>query len=423
MNPSTQNQESRQEERALARYAAVQCVMQGQQAGQTLVAALEHAHTQPWGGRQYSRGTLEEWYYAYRSGQFGALKGKPREDRGNHWALQPEQVESLLKLRRDNPSLTLQAIAEELERREILSKGAYSMSTLQRRVREAGLDRASLKLGLGSAGSGPQKAFEVPLPNMLWMADCMHGTPIRTKDGAMKPYLFALIDDCTRLCVHAEYYEAERLPFFLDCMRKAVESRGLPMKVYTDNGAAFKSQQLGLVCANLGVRLLHARPYHSWSKGKIERLFRTVQTQFESKLVFEPVDSLEALNRRFWKWLEQDYHQREHASLGGESPAGRFRRLGHGLKLLVGNEPLDRWFGMQTKRRVRKDATFSLEGRYWEVPPYLRGQVITVHYDPVGFIRVEIEHAGRMLGAVSPCNKNRNAQLPQSSHAEYDNNF
>jgi hypothetical protein len=139
-------------------------------------------------------------------------------------------------------------------------------------------------------------------------------------------------------------------------------------------------------------------------------------------LVFEPVESLEALNRRFWQWLEQEYHQREHAALAGESPAGRFRRLGQGLRLLCGEEPLDRWFGMRIKRRVRKDATFSLEGRYWEVPPFLRGQEVTVHYDPVGFTRVEIEHQGRMLGVVYPCNKNRNAQLT-STHHEYDQSF
>jgi putative transposase len=420
MKTHEQNQENDREARALARYAAVQVVIQARQAGQTLFAAIEHARAQAWGGRLYGASTIEEWYYAYEKGQFGALKGRPRRDRGQSRLLEPEQVEQLLALRRENPSLTLNALASELERRGVLAEGAYSMSTLHRRVKEAGLDRASLKYGMGLPGSGPQKAFELPLPNMLWMADCMHGAPIRTGEGSMKPYLFALIDDCTRLCVHAQYYDGERLAGFLDCLRKAVEARGLPMKLYTDNGAAFKSQQLGLVCANLGVSLLHCKPYHSWSKGKIERFFRTVQTQFEPKLVFEPVGSLEQLNRRFWKWLEEEYHQREHSMLDGESPAQRFQRLGQGLRVLCGEEPLERWFGMRIKRRVRKDATFSLEGRYWEVPPFLRGQEVMVHYDPVGFERVEIEHQGRMLGQVYACDKHRNAQLPTLAHNDYD---
>jgi|JI9StandDraft_1071089.scaffolds.fasta_scaffold73279_2 putative transposase len=422
MKIASQGQEDPREERALARYAAVQCVIQALQAGQTLAAALEHACRQAWGGRDYSASTIEEWYYAHRKAGFGGLRSGPRRDRGQAWALDESQVAALLALRRDNPALTLQAIAEELERRGVLQKGGYSMSTLQRRVMQAGLDRRSLRLGVGP-GAGPQKAFESPAPNLLWMADCMHGAPVRdAARGKTKPYLFALIDDCTRLCVHAQYYAAERLEFFLDSFRTAVEARGVPQKLYTDNGPAFKSQQLGLVCANLGVRLIHCRPYHSWSKGKVERFFRTVQMQFEAGLAFAPVDGLEELNRRFWKWLEEDYHQREHSAMAGESPAGRFARLGSGLRLLCGAEPLDRWFGMRVKRRVRKDATFSLGARFWEVPVYLRGQQIVVHFDPVGFSWVEIEHQGRNLGRVRPCDKRGNSQLG-SSHDDYEEAF
>ena len=406
----------------MARFAAVQSVIQARQAGQTLAAALSHAQTQAWGVRQYSYGTIEEWYYAYRSGQFAALKGRRRTDLGKSLVLAPEQVEELLKLRRANPEVTLAALAQELERRGVVPEGACSLSTLQRRVREAGLDRRSLRLGTFTAGSGPQKAFELPLPNLLWMTDCMHGKPIKTAKGLVKTYLFAIIDDCTRLCVYACYYTAEKLHCFLDCLRTAVETRGVPAKLYTDNGAAFKSLQLSVVCANLGVSLLHCRPYHSWSKGKIERFFRTVHDQFEAKLTFEPVDSIEALNRALWKWVEGEYHQAKHSAMDGESPAARFSRLGQGVRLLIGNEPLDRWFGMREVRSVRKDATLHLKGGLREVPAYLRGQKVVVHYDPVGFTRVEIEHQGRMLGVVQRVDKNRNAQLKEKRD-EHDQIF
>jgi transposase InsO family protein len=33
---------------------------------------------------------------------------------------------------------------------------------------------------------------------------------------------------------------------------------------------------LALVCAKLGIALIHARPYRPQGKGKIERFFRTV---------------------------------------------------------------------------------------------------------------------------------------------------
>ena len=404
--------------RALARFAAVQAVLQACQAGQSLCRALQHASEQPWAGRLYCPASIEEWFYAYRHGQFAALQDKPRCDRGQARAMDPAAVAALLNLRREHPELTLKVLTAELLRRGELQPGTFSASTLHRRLAEAGLDRHSLRLG--SAASGPTKAFELPLPNLLWMADCMHAAPIKTEQGGQKTFLFALIDDCSRVCVHGQYYAQERLEGFLDCLRRAVQGRGGPDKLYTVNGAAFKSQQLALVCANLGVRLLHCKPYHSWSKGKIERFFLTVQTQFQATLQFHPVASIEELNRRFWQWLETDYHQREHSALQGESPAGRFRRLGASLRLLDPKAPLERWFGMQVERRVRKDATFSLGGRFWEVPVHLRGQVITVYFDPIGYSRVEIGVRDVIFGQALPCNKHRNAQLAMTSDYEHD---
>jgi transposase InsO family protein len=43
-----------------------------------------------------------------------------------------------------------------------------------------------------------------------------------------------------------------------------------------------------VVCANLKIKLIHARPSAAWSRGKIERFFRTVQDDFQSRLRTEP---------------------------------------------------------------------------------------------------------------------------------------
>jgi hypothetical protein len=204
----------------------------------------------------------------------------------------------------------------------------------------------------------------------------------------------------------------ERLPCFLDALRQDVQARGLPDKLYTDNGACFTSQHLGIVCANLGIRLIHCQPYHSWSKGKIERFFLTVQTQFLPTLAFAPVRSLEDLNARFWQWVERDYHQREHGALGGESPQERFARLGQTLRLLEPGASLERLFRMRVKRRVRKDATFSLGAIFYEVPAHLRGQIIEVHFEPVRpEAPVDVHFAGRCVGAARRCDKHHNARL------------
>lgn len=413
-------EENPQERRALARFAAVQAVLQACQNGLSFTQALQQGAQQAWDGRHFAAATLEHWFYRYRHGRFAALQTRARSDKGVPKALDPAATEALRALRRAHPQLTLRALAAELVRRGVLQEGAYSESTLQRRLAEAGLDRRSLRAGAGSL-DGPTKAFEVPLPNLLWMADCMYGpTLARDTGGPQRTFLFALLDDCSRLCVHGQFYAHERVEHFLDCLRQGIQSRGVPDKLYTDNGATFRSHHLQIVCANLGIRLVHTQPYHAWSKGKLERYFLTVQTQFLAPLVFEPVASLEALNQRFWRWVETDYHTRPHSSLAGQSPAERFARIGEHLRPGPPAHELDRLFLMRLPRRVRKDATITLGGRLWEVPAHLRGQVITVHFDPVAWRRVDLWLGERYLGQARLCNKHLNAQLRSSNDYQRD---
>ena len=139
----------------------------------------------------------------------------------------------------------------------------------------------------------------------------MFGPLIKLSTGPiLHSRLFALIDDCSRLVPHAQYYEGEQLRWFLDCLRQALARRGVPDKLYTDRGKIFLSSHLQIVCANLNIRLLHAKPYAAWSRGKIERFFRTLQDDFQARLVLDPVHTLEELNQRLWRWIESEYHQR-----------------------------------------------------------------------------------------------------------------
>lgn len=416
MNPiiAPSDDDSR-ERRALARFAAVQMVLQACQRGLSLSQALHDAAQQPWEGRYYSPDTIVEWLYRFRRGQFAALYDQPRSDKGHPRALDPAALEALLKLRTLHPQLTVPALEQELLRQEVLQPGTYSLSTLQRRLAEAGLDRRSLRAG-SAQSNGPTKAFELPLPNLLWMADAMHGPTLKQADRpSVRTFLFALIDDHSRLCTHGQFYLTERTECFLDCLRQAIQARGLPDKLYTDNGASFRSQHLQIVCANLGIKLIHARPYHSWSRGKIERFFLTVQNQFLAQLHFQPVPDLTELNRQFWQWVETGYHQRPHSALQEHSPADRFAHSAMHLRTLPKDADVPRLFLMRQERRVRKDATICLGGRLWEVPAHLRGQVITVCFDPVHWTRVEVWWRERFVSQATPCNKQLNSQLRSSN--------
>jgi hypothetical protein len=72
-------------------------------------------------------------------------------------------------------------------------------------------------------------------------------------------------------------------------------------RAYVDNRAVYRSNYLALVCAKLGITLIHSRPYVPQGRGKIERFFRTVRLQLMPRLTPQDLRSLDALNSRLWE--------------------------------------------------------------------------------------------------------------------------
>ena len=67
-------------------------------------------------------------------------------------------------------------------------------------------------------------------------------------------------------------------------LRPALQAHGIPESIYVDNGSAFVDSSLARICARLGIRLIHSRPYRPQGRGKIERFFNTVTSQFLSEI-------------------------------------------------------------------------------------------------------------------------------------------
>ena len=381
--------------------------------------ALRAAAARSWDGRIYKEPTLESWYYRYRHKGFEALHDRGRSDKGRGRRLSPEATGTLLNMRQTHPRLHVATLLRQLERQGTIEPDSVSLSTIYRTLRLNGLDKASMN---AAGAQGPTKAFEVSWSNQLWMTDGMWGPSVPIEEGGkpVRAHLLALIDDCSRLCPHGQYYPAEKIECFLDMFRHALCSRGIPEKLYTDNGALFRSEHLRTVCANFGIRLIHARPYHAWSKGKIERFFLRVQSDFEQSLVFQPVRDLSELNMRFWQWLERDYHQSIHRALDGKSPQERFQERSEALRTIPVGMDVDGLFLKRTTRRVRRDATISLNGKMFEVPVSLRGRQIEVRFDPFTYERIELYLDDRKVGHATELDKELNSRTFGKENYERD---
>jgi putative transposase len=328
-----------------------------------------------------SRSTVLHWLSVYqRSGcQVEALQPKVRCDRGTTRALDCETESALVALRRELPAASLPVLLKVARQRRILpARISVSLPSLYRVFKRHGLDQdARLPTD--------RRRFECELANDLWQSDCMHGPRVLVEGKLRKSYLFAIIDDHSRLIPHAQFYLAENLEAFRECLLAALEKRGLPRKLYVDNGSAFRSHKLRYGCARLGVALLHATPYTPEGKGKIERFFGTLRTGF-LPLLEEPL-TLEKLNAALGAWIQNDYHARVHASTG-QTPLERY--LAHLSLLRPAPRDLREYFRTAVRRKVDKDRTVSLNGKVYEAPLGLIGKVVSLLFHEQDPSRIEV---------------------------------
>ena len=133
----------------------------------------------------------------------------------------------------------------------------------------------------------------------------------------------------------------------------ALIRRGIPQRLYVDNGANYRSRQLALVCARLGIALVHARPYQPAGKGKIERWFRTLRAGWLTHLDAPVLDSLQTLNRSLWAWIEGEYHNTPHRGLERRTPLEQWAIAGAAVRYPDATRPDPTGSATETHRIVR----------------------------------------------------------------------
>jgi putative transposase len=201
-------------------------------------------------------------------------------------------------------------------------------------------------------------------------------------------YLIAFLDDASRLLVHGQFFFEENSASLQSVLKQAILKRGIPKRIFADNGKIFDSLHLRLICASLGIVLSHARPYSPASKGKVERMFRTVRMQFLNSLDLTEIDSLDTLNSRFAAYIESSYNITVHSSLNGLTPMARYRRDAERFRFVSSKDLLEQIFLREIYRKVNLDSTIVLSKHVYEVPQRFIGQSVTIRFDSEDLSRV-----------------------------------
>jgi len=363
-----------------------------------------------YGIRKYAPKTIESWYCDYMRGGLDALKPGYRGDKGSYRKIDSELAEKILEVKKAYPKAPNTVIYDKLIENGIVKDGQISLTTLYRF-----LNSSSCKNIQETEEKKEIKRFAHQYINELWYGDVMYGPYIQEGRKKKPTYLMAYIDDASRLIAHGEFYYTQNFEALRHSFKEAVLKRGIPALLYTDNGKIYRSQQFEFMCASIGCSLIHSKPFVPTSRGKIERFFLTVRERFLSQLDMNEIKSLDALNLRFWKWLDEDYHKKPHSSLNGLTPLDFFMSQISRVKLCTDPAQLEEKFLLRIKRKVNHDGTFTINNILYETNIKFAGQRVEVRYDPqwldIPFMPVFIYHEDKKVGEAVQVNFHDNAHM------------
>ncbi|MBN1980282.1 MAG: DDE-type integrase/transposase/recombinase [Chitinivibrionales bacterium] len=321
--------------------------------------------------RKLSASVIKDWYYRYLGGGIDSLANRPRGDQGTTTV--PHDIQkALCNLRQAHPHLTVKRLFDKLKKQELWNGRRPSKSALYRFTSTNNLNRDP------AAPMETVHSFEFPCFGDLWSADFLHGPKVQMGRSRPKSYLNLIIDDATRYVVAASFHLAEDIRSFLADFLMALRRFGIPKRLYTDNGAAYRSTHLLKVCAKLGVAMPHTPPYKPRGRGKVERLFRFVREGFLDE--YTPT-TLQQLNKDFSEWIVQ-YHKRPHSALGMSPLNRKLIDDGPELKHIPATQNVNDIFRMTVLKKVGSDGCIRIMKKRFEVRDAYPGEKIEVHYLP-----------------------------------------
>jgi transposase InsO family protein len=353
-----------------------------------------------------SERSLRRYIQAYREKGYRSLADLPRSDKGSLRSVPEKAVDEAVKLREELPSRSVRRIIQILEGEKKVKPGEVSRTSLNRHLIQRGYGAAQLR-AQGKAVQ-PASRFERKRRNDLFQTDVKYGPTLVSNGVKRKTYLLSILDDKTRMVMHAEFYGNQRLPILEDCFRKALLKFGKPSDILVDNGKIFVSKWFRLACAHLGIRHIAAKFYSPQTKGKCEKYHQCVDA-FLKELALEPVKTIPELNRKFSVWLDEGYIHDPHNALKIEE------REPHTGELLAKRErtPYQAYtedparvryvstlecreaFLWEEQRTVDKSGCVKLAGVVFDVGVALIRRRVDIRYDPFDLSVIEVWHDGK----------------------------
>ena len=193
--------------------------------------------------------------------------------------------------------------------------------------------------------------------------------------------LMAYIDDATGR-VYGRFYEYEGTIPAMDSFKRYIRKYGLPMQLYLDKHTTYKStakltieeelqgiepmSQFERAMKELAVDVIHA--HSPQAKGRIERLFGTLQDRLVKEMRLHSVSSIEEANRFLQEYLPV-YNRK--FTVKAVSKEDMHRPVHRGTDL-------EKILCIKTDRTVKNDNTIAYERKLYQIEESTLSRKVTV---------------------------------------------
>ena len=323
--------------------------------------------------RQVSYKTVEKWVSVYQRFGFDALLPNERSDKGSTRALPDTAVEEIFRLKQAFPRLNATQIHSQLIQNGFIP-ATVNVCAVQRFIKHNDLKSAR------NLNMRDRKAFEEDAFGKMWQTDTCYFPHITEGGASRRVYAVCIIDDHSRLIVAGALFYQDSAANFQKVFKTAVATHGIPSKLYTDNGSPYANEQLSMICGSIGTVLLHTKVRDGASKAKIERFWRTTKERWLYGIDMTSIHSLAEFNAMFQEYL-RSYNTTIHSGIGC-SPFERYQASEKRVQLPRSREWLDECFLNRLYRKVRKDATVSIDRSSYDAPMQFIDQTVEIRFRP-----------------------------------------
>lgn len=359
---------------------------------------------------QFSKSCIKNWYLQYKKHGIVALQAKTRCDKNKSRIVSDDAIKKIFELRQGRPNMTGTAIYNILVKENYIKKCEVSLSTILRYLKNNNL-KASQVCNI------ERRMFEMEHVNDCWQADSSSGPYIAIDGVKYKTYIIMFVDDKSRLIMGYDIFFNDNAINMQKVFKNAIKTYGKPKRLFVDNGGPYDNKQLSLICASIGIELIHAKPYTPEAKAKQERLFRTIKDGWMNCSDWNKFKTIEDAKISLNHFIYNNYTNKIHSSTK-MTPNERWHNEYDNVTFLDCNF-IDECFLHRTFNKVRKDMTIKFNNEYYEVPYKYIGQTIELRYDPLNVKELYLYQENKMISIVTKVDKVANSKIKRKNGIDY----